>query len=265
MIMKHLTIDLVSQGWMVAVGLFALFCVIELVAAPTRETGSFSFRRMMTNFSMPVIAAALAAIAPFSATAAALWADKAGIGLFNHLTMPAPIVFVVAVVTRTLVAYWLHRAFHRWPILWRIHRVHHADRFIDVTLALRHHPFESLLAIGVYALTAALLGLPAWIAISVDLLMLAAGYWEHLDLAAPRWFSSGLRLILTTPDWHRVHHSALRRETDSNYGSLLSIWDRWFLTDRPVASGPVRRIGLGEQEDIRADDVWAQLKSPFRR
>lgn len=256
---------MLSIPTIVAVALFAMFCIIELVAARPTAAGSLTTARLATNFAMPLLTAVLTALVPVSAAVAAIWAQQNGLGLFNQLAAPVALILAFSLLVRSFSNYWLHRALHAWVILWRVHRVHHSDRHVDVTLALRHHPFESLLVGSVYAATAVALGLPPWVAIGTDLLFLAAGLWEHIDVPAPRWFDRWLGRLLTTPDWHRVHHSAAQRETDRNFGSLFSIWDRMFGTDRPVSLGPVQRIGLGDAEDARADQVWEQLRSPLRR
>lgn len=250
---------------LVAVALFAAFCIVELVAARPAAADALARGRLATNFAMPLLTALLAAAVPVSAAAAAIWARQAGLGLFNHMAAPAIAILALSLLVRSFTNYWLHRALHASAILWRIHRVHHSDRHVDVTLALRHHPFEAIFVGTVYAATAVALGLSPWIAIVTDLVFLAAGLWEHLDVKAPRWFERWFGRLLTSPDWHRVHHSADQQETDSNFGSLLSVWDRLFGTDRPLSLGSVERIGLGDDEDARADKLLEQLRSPLRR
>lgn len=252
-------------SWWIATGLFGLFVIIEASAVSRADRAALSTRRFATNFSMPLLASAISTLVPLSAVTVAMWAEKTEFGLLNLVAASPLAAFAIAVLTRSFLDYWLHRASHRWRWLWRIHRVHHSDRFFDVTLALRHHPFEALVAIAFYAPASALLGLPAWTIIAAELLMVAAAYWEHLDLAAPAWVVRWLHPVLTVPQWHRVHHSARQIETDSNFGTLLVVWDRLFGTNRPIGQGPVERIGLGDEEDRRSDRWLDQLASPFRR
>lgn len=249
---------------LVAVGLFAAFCMIEFAGASKAAPESFGTGRLLTNFAMPLVTAILAAAVPVSAAAASIWAQGKGLGLFNQVAAPGIAIFALSVLVRSFANYWIHRALHASPVLWRVHRVHHSDRYVDVTLALRHHPLEAIFLSAVYAGVAIALGLPPWIAIATDLLFLAAGLWEHVDVKTPAWFDHQLGRLFTSPDWHRVHHSAHRSETDRNFGSVLSIWDRLFGTDRPVSLGRVRRLGLGDAEDARADKLWEQLRSPLR-
>ncbi len=255
-------IDALLRSGVAGAALFAIFALIE-AALPGGGKGDSRISRIALNLSMPLIGALLLALVPFSTTIAAAIAEREGFGLFQQIRAPAAIILAVALLIRTLLVYWLHRAVHHWAWLWRIHRVHHSDTAFDLSLALRHHPFEALIAVAVYGSMGLVLGLPVWAALAVDTIMLAAAFWEHIDASLPEPVRRRIGGWLSTPDWHRIHHSADQPETDSNFGSLVVGWDRLFGTFRnPTAAGP-DRIGLGAASDLRAGSWVAQLASPL--
>jgi len=163
-----------------------------------------------------------------------------------------------------LIIYWLHRAFHKIPLLWRIHRVHHSDPYFDISLGVRQHPFILLASLPVYILGVVALGLPVWAAIFVDILMIAAAFWEHVDAPLPKRLARVLGLFFVTPGIHHIHHSSWRRQTDSNFGTGLIIWDRLFGTYLNPEQETIERIGLGDANDLVADSLWKQLCLPFK-
>lgn len=242
--------------------LFALLAALELVVRH-EESGPSTPRRIGTNVGLYVIAALVTLAMPLSIAGAAAWAGQRGFGLFNLVAAPALLVLAVAIIARSFAAYWLHRASHRFPILWRLHRIHHGDTQVDVSLSLRHHPLELVPAILLFGAVAVLLGLPVWAVLLTETLMVAATLWEHLALRLPRRVRARLEPWVVLPETHRLHHSADRRQTDSNYSTLTIIWDRLFGTFRP-SSEAVERIGLGDADDRIANSLWRQLLLPLR-
>lgn len=242
--------------------LFALLGVLELTVGHG-GAGSSPLKRIGTNVGLYVIAALVTFAVPLTIAGAAAWAGRNGVGLFNAVSAPALLVLVVAIAARSFAAYWLHRASHHNPLLWRLHRIHHGDRQVDVSLGLRHHPLELLPAILLFAGLAALLGLPVWAAVLTEVVMMAATYWEHLAIRLPAPARARLEPWVVLPEIHLLHHSAERRQTDSNYSTLTIIWDRMFGTFRPSSEG-VARIGLGDSDDMIADSLWQQLLLPLQ-
>ena len=250
-----------ANGW-APILLFAVFGGLELALG--RANKSSPFQRVGTNIGLYVVAALITFAVPLTIVGAAAWAKQSGFGLFNAVPAPAPIVLLVAISARSFAAYWLHRVSHAVPLLWRLHRIHHGDRQVDLSLGLRHHPLELLPAILLFAAVAALLGLPLWAAGLTEVVMMAATYWEHLAIRLPPAARAALEPWIVLPETHLLHHSADRRQTDSNYSTLTIIWDRMFGTFRP-SSEPVARIGLGDGDDRIADSLWQQLLLPLRR
>jgi sterol desaturase/sphingolipid hydroxylase (fatty acid hydroxylase superfamily) len=237
---------------------------------PRRKRMAITIVRWLTNAALVVIDTALvrllAALAPAAAAAtAATWAAQNGVGLFNHLHWPAPAIFIASLLALDFAIWLQHLVFHRAPVLWRLHRVHHADRDLDVTSALRFHPIEIVLS-GLYKTALALaLGLPAVAIIVFEILLNGCAMFNHANLALPRWVDGALRLVFVTPDMHRVHHSIHRREHDSNYGFCLSVWDRLFHTYRaePEDGHQGMVIGLSQHQDDKPSRLGWSLAFPF--
>jgi sterol desaturase/sphingolipid hydroxylase (fatty acid hydroxylase superfamily) len=173
---------------------------------------------------------------PGIAIGAALWAQDNGWGLLNAAPLPGWLAFVVAVVALDLAIYGQHVAMHKVPMLWRLHRVHHADPDFDATTGLRFHPAEILLSALYKAVVAIALGVPPEAVLVFEILLNAGALFTHANASLPPAFDKAMRHAFVTPDMHRVHHSPLRVETDSNYGFNLAIWDRLFGTYREKAA-----------------------------
>jgi sterol desaturase/sphingolipid hydroxylase (fatty acid hydroxylase superfamily) len=169
------------------------------------------------------------------------------------------------ILLRDFVSYWEHRLMHQVPLLWRVHRVHHSDASVDVTTAHRHHPFEVIISSGVAALVVLGLGFSA-AALAVALIVAGlASVYTHTSLRLPEKLDRSLRLALMTPSVHRVHHSAWQPQTDSNYATVLTCWDRLFGTYRDPADNPVAHVGLeglGEDEETLLASLTLPLRSP---
>jgi sterol desaturase/sphingolipid hydroxylase (fatty acid hydroxylase superfamily) len=250
-------------------GLFAVFAFLE-VRLPRRARIQPRQSRWATNWAILLFDAGalrlLALLLPLLAIGAALDAARMGWGLFNMLDWPAWLEGLLAILLLDLAIWCQHLITHRVPLLWRFHRVHHADRDMDVTTAIRFHPVEiaasMLLKIGlVYAL-----GAPALAVLIFEVLLNGTSLFNHANVALPPALDRWLRLILVTPDMHRVHHSADRREHDSNFGFALSVWDRLFRTYRaqPALGHDGMTLGLQWQDDRPARLGWS-LALPFRR
>ena len=179
---------------------------------------------------------------------------------------PVAFEIVAAVILLDLTIYGQHVASHKWSILWRFHKVHHADRDIDVTTGTRFHPVEIVLSMFYKCLCVLLIG-PAVIAVFIfEMVLNATAMFNHANVKLPSWLDRGIRMILVTPDMHRVHHSIIRRETDSNYGFSLSVWDRIFGTyiARPSAGHDRMTIGLSQYQTSRPSSLAWCLNLPFR-
>ena len=248
-------------------GIFAAMALFEL-ALPRRALIFSRARRWTTNLAIVATdTAVLRIVFPMAAVGIALWAGERGIGLFPALGMPLWLAGVLGFVLLDFAVWAEHWASHKIPLLWRIHRMHHADRDIDVTTALRFHPLEIVLSMVWKAAVVVAFGIPVMAVLVFEVVLNGAAMFNHANVRLPLALDRWLRLLVVTPDMHRVHHSVIRRETDSNYGFNLAIWDRLFGTyvAQPAKGHEGMTIGLDEyQHEGPIGYVWS-LGVPFMR
>lgn len=223
--------------------------------------------RWPANFGIAVLNGALAgALIPLGAVGVAMLAAQRGWGLFNLLAVPHGLAFVLSMLLLDLAIYAQHVLFHHLPWLWRLHRMHHADRDLDVSSGGRFHTFEILLSALIKMAVVVALGAPPLAVVAFEILLNATSMFNHSNVDLPRALDGPLRWLLVTPDMHRVHHSVEMRETNSNYGFNLPWWDRLFGTYRaqPARGHAEMDIGLEQFrsiDDQRFDRMWL---IPFR-
>ena len=202
---------------------------------PRRSRLQKRTQRWTTNGGMLIIATllvqAISVIAPLvAASAAAVFAYEMGWGLFNLVKVELWLEIILVIVLLDLAIWFQHLISHKVPVLWRLHRVHHSDRDLDASSALRFHPVEIALS-AAYKLAIVLLLGPVTLAVVLfEIILNASAMFNHANLSIPIWLDRALRVVFITPDMHRVHHSVDRAEHDNNYGFCLSIWDRVFGT-----------------------------------
>lgn len=224
-------------------------------------------RRWFTNLAIAVLDTVVVRLLfPAAAVGAAFDAAQAGWGLFHHLDWPLWLEILLAVIALDGLIYGQHVASHRIPLLWRLHRVHHSDRDIDVTTAVRFHPIEIALSMLLKFAAIYALGAHAVAVILFEVLLNGVAMFNHANIrlgAADHW----LRFLIVTPDMHRVHHSILPDETDSNYGFNLPWWDWLFGTYRPQPKHGHEgmTIGLREYQTVAPTQLGWSLWLPFRR
>ncbi len=251
------------------VSLFAAFAALEWLS-PRRTARLPRTHRWATNGAMMVLGAlflrALAVLLPLLAVGAALDAAQIGWGLFNVLDWNPWIEGALAFLILDLAIWTQHLITHRIPLLWRFHRVHHADGDFDVTTAIRFHPVEIAASMLVKIAVIYALGPSAAAVVVFEVALNGTALFNHANLALPHWLDRALRLVLVTPDMHRVHHSTIRAEHDTNFGFCLSVWDRLFRTYRaqPAQGHDAMTIGLDWQDDRPARLGWSLLL-PFRK
>lgn len=206
-------------------------------------------------------------LVPTAAVGIALVAAAHGWGLFNLLALPAWAAIPVGVIAFDLVIYSQHVVFHHVPVLWRLHRMHHADLDIDVTTGVRFHPLEILLSLAIKMAAVLALGAPALAVLIFEVLLNATSMFNHSNVALPPRLDAIVRWIVVTPQMHQVHHSIERAETDSNFGFNLPWWDRLFGTYRakPSAGEQGMTIGLPIFRDVAELAIVRLLTQPFRK
>lgn len=246
-------------------GAFLLLAMLEYAVPRRHDLGRKS--RWPANLGVVVLdTLVVRALFPVSAVAFAALAQARGWGALNAGAAPAWLAVPLAVVVLDLAIYAQHVIFHAVPWLWRLHRMHHADTGFDVTTGIRFHPIEIVLSFVIKLAVVAALGAPPLAVLVFEILLNATAMFSHANLCLPAGADRLLRRVVVTPDMHRVHHSRVMRETNSNFGFNLSVWDRLFGTYRaePAAGHDGVAIGvdgLGDASEQRFDRLLTQ---PFR-
>jgi len=227
------------------------------VAAPRRRREIPRLLRWSSNLGVVALDTVLVRLAfPVLAVALALRTEAGGWGLFNALDVPFWLALVASVLLLDLAIYLQHVMFHAVPALWRLHRMHHADLEFDVTTGLRFHPVEILLSIGVKLAVVAALGPPAVAVLVFEVLLNATAMFNHSNIRLPVGLDRWLRLLVVTPDMHRVHHSVIPAETNSNFGFNLPWWDRLLGTYRAQPAAGHEDMTIGIEQFRTQRDLW---------
>ena len=247
-------------------GVLAAMASWEIVA-PLRSQPIGRWRRWPSNLGMGILdTLVLRVVFPTAAVGIAMLAQARGWGLFNIVPVPDWAALVASVLLLDLAIYGQHVAFHAVPVLWRLHRMHHADLEVDVTTGLRFHPIEIALSMGIKMAVVVVLGARPLGVLIFEVLLNATTMFNHGNVRLPQRLDRVLRWIVVTPHMHRVHHSILRRETDSNFGFNLPWWDRLFGTYRvqPEAGYERMIIGIDRFRDPAESRLDRLLLQPFR-
>jgi sterol desaturase/sphingolipid hydroxylase (fatty acid hydroxylase superfamily) len=209
-----------------------LFFISIEKSRPSRSPPSGRIKNMFENLSLSVLASLILRLTPaLLAFNVALYAEKAEVGVLNtyELAKYFPITAIVlCVILLDCAIYFQHRIFHAIPALWRLHRVHHTDQHLDASSALRFHPVEIALSMLIKSFLALIFGIPPAAIIIFEVILNASAIFNHSNFDLPKKLESITRTIIVTPTMHRIHHSEIRKDCDSNFGFCLSIWDRLF-------------------------------------
>jgi sterol desaturase/sphingolipid hydroxylase (fatty acid hydroxylase superfamily) len=251
----------------VFLGLFGILALAELwrPRRPAPRT-----RRWVLNWGLILLdslALRLMAVAvPLLAVGAALDASQRGVGLLNHISLNGALETLIAILILDFAIWFQHLLTHKIPMLWRLHQVHHSDPEMDVTTAIRFHPFEILLSMVLKIGLVYALGASAFSVVLFEVLLNGTALFNHANIRLPLALDRVLRRVLVTPDMHRVHHSTNRDEHDSNYGFSLAIWDRIFGTyiAQPREGHEGMTIGLTAPQ-ARPNTLSQVLTMPFRK
>ena len=247
-------------------GIFTAMALWELLA-PRRRQAIPRRRRWPGNLGIVLLDTLLVRLLfPVAAVGVALLAETRGFGWFQTVQAPPWLAFVASILLLDLAIYFQHALFHAVPALWRVHRMHHADLEFDVTTGARFHPVEIVLSMAIKLGIVAALGAPAIAVLVFEVVLNATSMFNHGNVRIPGRVDAALRWILVTPDMHRVHHSVVPRETNSNFGFNVPWWDRLFGTYRaqPVAGHEGMTIGIEQFRDPRELRLDRMLVQPFR-
>lgn len=247
-------------------GVFAVIALWELIA-PRRKLTTGKGARWFANLAMVALDTAIVRLLfPTLPVGIALLAGERDWGILNAMDIPLGARVIAGVVLLDFVIYLQHVLFHNLPVLWRIHRMHHTDLDLDVTSGNRFHPLEIILSLGIKLGAVILTGAPALAVLAFEVILNATSMFNHGNIRIPQPVDRWLRHLLVTPDMHRVHHSIIPRETNSNYGFNLPWWDRLCGTyrDQPQEGHVGMTIGLKEFRDPRSLTLPRLLILPFK-
>lgn len=278
----------------VFLGVFVLMAVLEALL-PAREAVLSRKTRWLGNLSMVVMGALVSRILlPATLVGVSLWAQQKGIGVFNVLLDAVPAdasssnqllnsgeplnnsstylvhiaIVTLSVLLLDMLIYWQHRLFHTVPMLWRFHKMHHADSHVDTTTGLRFHPVEIAMSLGIKAGAVVILGVPAIAIVIFEVALNGFALFNHANVRLPQKWDDRIGLVLITQRLHRIHHSQAKSESNSNYGFSVSWWDRLFNSFTPRAAFSDETLPIG-QKDVPATkknaSIIALLHQPFKK
>jgi len=247
-------------------GIFAIMALWEL-KSPRRALRSSKPFRWLNNIGLTFFNTLLLRLLfPTAAVGMALYASQQQWGVLNHVDLPQWLEIILTVVILDFCIYLQHRLFHRVPILWQLHMMHHSDLDLDVTSGARFHPIEIILSMLIKMALICLLG-PAIVAIIIfEVILNAVAMFNHSNVYIPTPVDRVLRRFVVTPDMHRVHHSVIKSETNSNYGFNLPWWDRLFgsYCAQPAKGHDEMMIGLLQFQQPETQSFIWMLRLPFR-
>ena len=242
-------------------------CALWEWVAPRKALTQSKIKRWCNNLSLVGFNSLIIAICiPILAFEAAEIAQWQRLGLFNHLNLPIWFELLLSIVLLDFAIYFQHLLFHRIPILWRLHRMHHSDQDIDVTTGARFHPIEIVLSMLIKVAVVILLGVSPIAVVLFEITLNASAMFNHSNAKLSLGIDAWLRKLIVTPDMHRVHHSVIVKETHSNFGFFLSIWDRWFGTyiAQPSLGHNNMKIGIPKFQKPEEQRIDKMLSQPFR-
>lgn len=245
-------------------GVFFVFALLE-ARAPRDEAPADRAWRWPTNWILTIANIVVTSAMPVTMIAAADYARANGVGLLNVVEVPLAAAFAIGFLGRGFISWGTHYLNHKVPFLWAIHRVHHADTRLDVSTTVRFHPLEFVFTTPLALAGTVVLGIPALPLLIYELMDASITVFSHANVRLPWWIDRPLSLFIVTPDVHRVHHSSYQPETDSNYGAVLTIWDRLLGTYRrkPAQKLAEQENGLTEVQDARDRNLFWLLILPF--
>ena len=271
----------------VFLGIFVCMALLE-ARYPARKAVLDRKTRWVGNLSMVALGALISRVLlPATLVGVSVWAQQEDFGLFNVMLGYAQsgssltgisdavessgVVFAVivtlSVILLDMIIYWQHRLFHTVPLLWRFHKMHHADSHMDTTTGLRFHPVEIAISLGVKAAAVALLGIPAVAIVIFEVALNGFALFNHANIRLSQKWDDKVGRVLITQRLHRIHHSQAKAESNSNYGFSVSWWDRLFNSFTPRAQYSDETLPIG-QKDVPAvkenASIRALLMQPFK-
>ncbi len=236
--------------------------------SPRRQTMAIASSRRVNNISLIIISNLIIRffLPTITVSNVALLTEKYQWGLFQQFEMNSILVIILSFLLLDFLIYWQHRLFHKIPLLWRLHRMHHSDKDLDATSGIRFHPIEIILSIIIKSTAVMILGIPILAVLIFELILNVSPIFNHSNIHIPIKLDKYLRYFIVTPDMHRIHHSVIKNETNSNYGFSISLWDRLFKSYKhnPKLGQEKMIIGLNEIPQTDSVSLLALLIQPFK-
>lgn len=247
------------------IALAVLAVAAELRRPWRRAVRPDGLRWLQSSLLTLVGAGAVRLLLPLSIFSAGTYASAAGIGLFNRIEAPFWLAFAAGFLALDAADYARHRLEHKFALIWRIHRVHHSDRQLDASTALRFHPLEVLLTSSLHVAVIVTLGAPVAAALTYVAVLSVFDMWQHANIRGPRALDA-LDAIVITPRLHRMHHSDAAEHQAVNMGAVLCLWDRILGTYRrpSAAEAEAVQFGLGQGAVLGFDTLGQLLGDPLR-
>jgi sterol desaturase/sphingolipid hydroxylase (fatty acid hydroxylase superfamily) len=244
-------------------GAMALISLVE-TAIPLHVRGRASRAHVAPNLTFTLVTFAGNALLGVPVVWGLSWLQQHDLGLLNMLRVPGWLHFAVVLLVLDLSFYVVHIGMHKLPGWWRFHAVHHSDPEVDVTTTIRQHPGETLIRYLSLTSFAFVIGASPAAFLVYRLAAALNGLLEHANVRMPLWLDRALSLVTTWPHYHKIHHSRIPAETDSNYSNLFSIWDRMFGTFTPSSRGVSVSCGLDGLDDVETQTTAGLFALPFR-
>lgn len=252
----------------VFLSIFAIMAVLE-IWQPARQSTLSRLQRWKGNLGMVVLGAVGSKLVlPASLVGVALWANNAGIGVFNNVDISSWLAILLCIILLDIAIYWQHRLFHTIPLLWRFHKMHHADSHVDTTTGLRFHPIEIVLSLFIKALVVIAFGVPAMAIVIFEVGLNGFALFNHANIRLPQKWDDKLGLFIITQRLHRIHHSQKKEESNTNFGFSVSWWDKLFGSFKSRAEKSDEQIAIGQFDYPPTKEnagIVALLKMPFDR
>jgi len=234
--------------------------------SPRRAWSVSRGQRWLINLSLVLLYTLLIRLLfPVVAVGMAVYASSQGWGLLNRVDLPLWLELIVGLLLLDMLIYWQHRLFHKIPLFWRLHRIHHTDIDYDVGTGIRFHPVEIILSLLIKLALVCLLGTAAITVLVFEIILSSGALFNHGNVRLPAHWDRVLRWFVVTPDMHRVHHSSIQQETDSNYGFAVPWWDYLFgsYCAQPRDGHDDMELGQAQYRDLKQLSVIKLLKLPF--
>lgn len=249
------------------ISILAIMMLLEGLK-PARQSLVAAKHRWFANFGLVFLSSVIARLTvPIGLTALAIYNTEQGFGFFNLIQLPLWLTILLSVLILDILIYWQHRLFHQVPMLWRLHKVHHADSHIDASTGLRFHPFEIVLSILIKLIAVTALGAPAIAVLIFEIALNGFALFNHANIRLPKKLEQVLRFVVITQQLHRIHHSQRPDETNSNFGFSVIWWDKLFASYKPHASedDATLKVGLNQYPASKKNaSVLTLLLMPFK-